>query len=114
WTGESRRVGAACSRGARQSEEAADTRHDVKGSGAWACTAHLTGGEGDSAVREADEAWVGDGDSADRGGAGCAGGVSVVIGPPLDMPGDGPDLWVDVLQQSGWAHVFFEESAGDG
>ena len=25
-----------------------------------------------------------------------------------------PDLWVDVLQQSGLAHVFFEEGAVDG
>ena len=32
----------------------------------------------------------------------------------MDIPRDIPRLWVDVLQQSGVAHVFFEEGAVDG
>jgi hypothetical protein len=39
--------------------------------------------------------------------------VSVVIGLTLDVPGDGPDLWGKVLQQSGLAHVFLKKSAGE-
>lgn len=94
-------------------EEPAETLHDVKGGGAWACTGRLTGGEGDQAVLEADEALVGESDPEDREGEGGEGGVSVVIGLPLDVPGDGLDLWVDVLQQSGLAHVFLKKSAGE-
>ena len=48
------------------------------------------------------------------GGEGGEGGVAVVIGLTVDVPGDGPDLGSDVLQQSGVAHVFFEERAVDG
>ena len=61
-----------------------------------------------------DEAAVGDGDLEDIGGEGGEGGVAVVIGLTVDVPGDGPDLGVDVLQQAGVAHVFFEEGAVDG
>ena len=43
-------------------KEPAEKLHDVKVSGAWAGTANFTGGEGDSAVLEADDALVGDGD----------------------------------------------------
>ena len=57
---------------------------------------------------------VGDGDLEDIGGEGGEGGVAVVIGLTVDIPGDGPDLGVDVLQQSGVAHLFFEDGAGDG
>ena len=32
----------------------------------------------------------------------------------VDVPGDGPDLGIDVLQQAGLAHVCFEEGAVDG
>jgi len=94
-------------------EEPAETLHDVKGGGSWACPGRLTGGEGDHAVLEADGALVGDRDPEDRGGEGGAGGVSVVLGLTMDVPGDGPDLGVDVLQQSGLAHVFLQESAVD-
>ena len=62
----------------------------------------------------ADEAAVGDGDLEDIGGEGGEGGVAVVIGLTVDIPRDGPDLGIDVLQQSGVAHVFFEDGAGDG
>ena len=32
----------------------------------------------------------------------------------VDVPGDGPDLGIEVLQQAGLAHLFFEERAVDG
>src|SRR5262249_36658836 len=74
-------------------EEPVDKRHDVKVRGAEACTTNLTVGDGDGAVCEADEAWVGDGAPEDIGGEGGEGSVSVGIGPTMDMPGEGPDLW---------------------
>ena len=40
--------------------------------------------------------------------------MSVVIGLTVDVPGDSPDLGGDVLQQSGVAHLFFEERTVDG
>ena len=94
-------------------KEPAEKLHDVELGGAWAGTAHFPVGKGDRAVRKADETVVGDGDLEDIGGEVGEGGVSVVIGLTMDVPGDGPDLWVDVLQQSGLAHVFLKESAGD-
>ena len=36
------------------------------------------------------------------------------LGLAVDVPRKSPGLWVDVLQQAGLAHVFFEESAGEG
>ena len=95
-------------------EEPAEKLHDVKGGGSWACTARFTVGEGDHAVLEADDALVGDSDPEDRGGEVGEGGVSVVIGLTVDVPGDGPDLWGDLLQQAGLAHVCFENGAVDG
>jgi len=95
-------------------KEPAEKLHDVEVGSAEACTTHLTGGEGDRAVRERDNAAVGDGDLEDRRSEGGEGGVSVVMGLTVDVPGDGPDLGGDVLQQSGLMHVFFEEGAVDG
>ena len=95
-------------------EEPAETLHDVEVGGAEACTARFTGGEGDGTVCEAHETAVGESDPEDSGGEGGEGGVSVVLGLTVDVPGDGPDLRVDVLQQSGLAHVCFEKCAGDG
>ena len=95
-------------------EEPAEKLHDVEVGGAWACTAHFPVGEGDRAVLERDDAAVGDSDLEDIGGEVGEGGVAVVIGLTVDVPGDGPDLGVDVLQQSGLAHLFFEERAVDG
>jgi hypothetical protein len=95
-------------------EEPAEKFHAVEVGRAEACTAHFPGGEGDRAVRKADEAVVGDGNLEDIGGQGSAGGVAVVIGLAMDIPRDGPDLWIDLLQQAGLAHVVFAERAGDG
>ena len=95
-------------------EEPAGKLHDVEVGGAWARTAGFTGGEGDGAVFEAHDTAVGESDPEDIGGEVGEGGVSVVIRLTVDVPGDGPDLRVDVLQQSGVAHVFFEERAVDG
>jgi hypothetical protein len=36
------------------------------------------------------------------------------IGLTVDIPGDTPNLWVDVLQQSGVAHSVFEDGSVDG
>jgi hypothetical protein len=91
-------------------EAPAETRHDVKGGGAWACTGRVTGGAGDPAVLEADEALVRDRAPEDIRGQGGAGGRSRVIGLTLDVPGDGPALGGAVLQQSGWAHVFVKKA----
>ena len=95
-------------------EEPAAQRDDVKGSRSEACPANCPVGAGDRAVREADETLVGDGDRADRGGKGGAGGVAVVISPTVDVPGEGPDLGVDGLQEAGLAHVCFADGAGEG
>ena len=77
-------------------------------------TAHFTGGEGDRAVCERDDAAGGESDPEDRRGEGGEGGVSMRIGLTVDVPGDGPDLWGDGLQEASWAHVVFAERAGDG
>ena len=95
-------------------EEPADTFHDVKVRGAEAGTAHFPVGEGDRAVREADETAVGDGDLEDIRGQVGEGRVAMWSGLTMDIPRDGPHLGVDVLQQSGLAHVFFEDSSVDG
>jgi hypothetical protein len=92
-------------------EELAEKLHGLVGGGAGARTAHFPVGEGDRTVREADETVVGDGDPANIGGEGGEGGVSVVIGLTMDVPGDGPALWVEVRQQSGLVHIFVKESA---
>jgi len=95
-------------------EEPAEKRHDVEVGGAETGAAHFPGGERDGMVREADETMVGDGNFEDSGGEGGEGRVAVVIGLTLDIPGDGPDLGSNLLQQTGVAHRVFAEGAGDG
>jgi hypothetical protein len=92
----------------------AEKLHDVEVGSAWAGTAHVTVGEGARALLERDNAAMGDGNPEDVRGEGGEGGVAVVVGLTVDVPRDGPDLGGDVLQQSGLAYVFFEQSAGDG
>jgi hypothetical protein len=94
-------------------EESAEKLDGVEMGRTWAGTAHFTGGEGDRAVRERDETAVGDGDFEDIRGEGGEGGVAVVIGLTVDVPGESPDLWGDVLQQSGLVDGCFEERTGD-
>ena len=93
-------------------KESAEKLDDVKVGGAEAGTAHFPVGEGHGAVLEAHDTAVGDGDLEDIGGEGGEGGVAVVLGLTVDVPGDGPDLGVDVLQQSGVAHLFFDRAHG--
>ena len=95
-------------------EESADTLHGVERGRTWASTAGFTGGKGDGTVLEAHDAAVGNSHFEDIRGEVLQGGVAVWIGLAVDVPGDGPDLWVDLLQQTGVAHVFFKESTGDG
>jgi hypothetical protein len=95
-------------------EEPADKFENVKVGGAEAGTAHFPIGERDRVVLETHDAVVGDGALEDVGGEGGEGGVAVVVGLTVDIPGESPDLGGDVLQQAGLAHVFFEEGSGDG
>jgi hypothetical protein len=92
-------------------EEPAEKLHTVEVGGAWAGTAHLSIGERDHAVLQADETVVGDGDLEDIRGEVGEGGVAVVVRLTVDIPGDGPDLRIDLLQQTGVAHLFSEEGA---
>jgi hypothetical protein len=92
----------------------AETLHDVEVGSPWAGTAHLTVRKRDGAVREADEALVGESDLEDRGGEGGEGGMAVGIGLTLDIPRAGPALWIDGLPPSGLAPLCFEERTGDG
>jgi hypothetical protein len=89
-------------------QEPAEKLHAVEVGGAWPCTAHFPGGEGDRTIREADEALGGESDLEDIGGEGGEGGVAVGLRLTVDVPGEGPDLGSDVLQQPGVVHGFFE------
>ena len=80
-------------------KEAADTRAGIELGGARSCTAGFTVGEGDGTLLEGDDAAVGDGDFTHRGGKVLASGGAGRVGLAMDMPGDGPDLWVDLLQK---------------
>jgi len=95
-------------------EEPAEKLHDVELGGTWAGTAYFPVGEGDRAVCERDDAVVGDGDLEDIRGEIGEGGVAVVIGLTVDVPGKSPGLRIDLLQQTGVAHLFFEDGAVDG
>src|SRR5262249_17246704 len=76
-------------------------------------TARVTIGEGDRTVLECNDAAVGDGDFADRGGEGGGGRVAMVMGLTVDVPGGGPHLWGHVLQQANLAPCFFAYRAGE-
>jgi len=95
-------------------EEPAEKLHDVEVGGAEACTAHFPGGERDGAVREAHETVVGDSDLEDIRSEVGDSGVAVVLGLTVDVPGDGPDLGIDTLEQTGAVHLFFDERPVDG
>ena len=92
-------------------EEPTEKLHSVEVGDSRACTSRFTVGESDCAVRERDDATLGESDPEDRGGEGGEGGVSVVMGLTVDVPGDGPHLGGDVLQQSSLVHSFFAEGS---
>jgi hypothetical protein len=95
-------------------QEPAEKLHDSKVGGAEACAAHFPVGERDRTVREANETVVGDGDLEDVGGEVGKGGVAVGLRLTVDIPGDGPDLGGDALQEPGLMHLFFEERTVNG
>ena len=95
-------------------EEPAEQLQDVEVGGAWAYTANFPRGKSARAILEADKTLVGESALEDRGGERGAGGAAMVLCLTVDVPGDGPDLGSEVLQQAGLAHLFFEERAGDG
>ena len=82
-------------------EEPAEQRHAVEMGRAGACTAHFPVGEGDRTIFQAHETAVGDSDLENIRGKVLEGRMSVVIGLTMHVPGDGSDLGVGVLQQSG-------------
>jgi hypothetical protein len=94
--------------------EAAEQLHRVERGGAWASIARLAVGERDGAVVESHEATVGDGDPEARGSEVREGRVTIGPGLRVDISREVPDLWVDVLQQSGWSAGFLEDGPGDG
>jgi hypothetical protein len=94
-------------------KEPADKFHDIKVRGAEAGTAHFPVGKSHRVVLEADEAVVGDGDLEDIRGQVGEGGMAVVLGLRVDVPRDGPDLGVDVLEQASLAHVVSKDGAVD-
>jgi hypothetical protein len=95
-------------------KEPAEKLHAVEVGGAEACTAHFPVGERHGTIREADETVVGDGHLEDIRGEVRKGGVAVVVGLTVDIPGDGPDLRVDVLQQASLAYLFLEKRTVNG
>ena len=101
-------------RGEDMLQEAAATRAGSEVGGARSCTAGFTVGDGDGTLREGDDAAVGERDYTHRGGKGREGGVAGRVGLALDLPGDGPDLWVELLQKPSLAQGFGEEGPGDG
>jgi len=95
-------------------EEPAKKLDGVERGGSWSSTARLAVGESDAAVCESHEATVGDGDPEDIGGEVLEGHVAISARLRVDVPREVPDVWVDVRQQSGLAHVFFEDGTVDG
>jgi hypothetical protein len=94
--------------------EPAEKRDGVEVGRSWAGTAGCAGGEGDKAVLEAHDAAAGEGDFADIRGEIFAGRMAVGVGLAVDVPGDVPDPWVDVSQESSVLPLLFAESPGEG
>ena len=86
-------------------------RDGIKLGRPWAGPAHLAGGDGARAVREADEPVVGERACEDIGGEGGDGGVAVVVGLAVDAPGGSPDLGIDGRKEASLLHGFFAERA---
>src|SRR5262249_13308583 len=95
-------------------QEPAEKLHAVEVGSAEAWTAHFSVGKGDCAILERDNTAVSDGDLEDIGGEVGEGGVAGMIRLTVYVPGDGPDVGLDVLQQASLAHLCFEERTVDG
>jgi len=78
-------------------EEPADKLDGVEVGGTLPSAAGFAVGEGDGAVFERDDSAIGDGDLEDIRGEVFERRMAVRIGLAVDIPGDGPDLRVDVL-----------------
>jgi hypothetical protein len=90
------------------------TRRHRVGSYTRSCPAGCTSGAGHGAVREGDEAALGDGDPDNRGGEVCAGCGPVRVGLPRDLPVGMPDLGIDGVEQTGIGHIVLQDGVGDG
>jgi len=78
-------------------EEPADQLHGVEVESSWACTAGFAVGERDGTGVESHKAAVGEGHFADIRGEGGERRVAVGVGLTVAVPGDSPDLGVDLL-----------------
>ena len=94
-------------------EEAAHTRQDGEAGGAWTGPAWCAGGAGADALRQADEAPVGEGDFADRGRQGLPGGGAMGSGLTVDVPWGVPAVWSDLCKLPGGAYRWCKERAGE-
>ncbi len=95
-------------------EEPTEKLQSVEARGSWTCTSGCAGGEGHDAVRERDDTASGERHFADLRGEVLQGGVGVWSRLAVDVPGDSPDPWVDLLQQFGCDHCLFPHGAVDG
>jgi hypothetical protein len=94
-------------------EEPAHQLKDVKASGARRGTSGFAVGEGDAAVLQADEAPVRDGDFEDVGREVFAGSGTMGSRLAVHVPGEVPDVGIDLGKLPGGAHRLLEESAGE-
>jgi hypothetical protein len=94
-------------------EEPAAKLDRVETGGTWPCTSRFAGGEGDGAVLKAHDTTVGDGDLADIWGEVFAGGVAVCVGLAVDVPGDVPELGIDLTEKSGLGHFLLADGSVD-
>jgi hypothetical protein len=78
-------------------EEPAEKLQGVEVDSAWACTVGCAVGESDGTVFESHNAAVRNGHFEDIRGEVFEGGVAVGVGLAVDVPGDSPELWIDLL-----------------
>ncbi len=94
-------------------EESAHKLKDIKAGGARTGTSWLSGGEGDDAVLQADDAPVRDGDFEDVGREVFEGSGAIGSRLAVHVPGDVPDVGIDMGKLPGGAHLLFEDGAVD-
>lgn len=95
-------------------EESADKVDGIELGGTLPCTSGFTICESDGAVLEGDDTTIGDGDFEDIGGEVFERYGPIWIGLAVDIPGDFPALWVDVVEESSALHLLFEDGLVDG